>query len=353
MLVEKKLDLVNLKITYKEKNFMLLLVSTPLHIFLVDTASGKISTVRTGDGYYYGISCNEETIVLTHFTGYLGFYAEQKAIQSVDHLDDPHQVEWVNDGCLLVANSGRNCVSIFDPQGKLSQDVFLNDIRVDDKKNRRGNHFNSVHKVEDRVYVVAHNYENPSKVWELNWPDLQVEKVWSSSATWAHNVWSSELGLVICNTKNGSLFEIYSQDDIWKSDDELVLTRGLAVHKNHIFVGCSTFTPRKHRYWTNSSICIIDRNTLQTIDKIMLPGSGEIREIRIVGYPDECHNQQIIQDTMIDQIKFTSKPVDIAYEIRKSNPYFQKNIPILSQIVRTRQIITLWNKRIKNKLRIF
>jgi hypothetical protein len=329
---------------------MQLLVSTPLQILLVDTDSGQTSTVRAGDGYYYGISCNEETLALTHFTGYLGFYSNNKITQSVDHLDDPHQVEWVGDDCLLVANSGRNCVSVFDSQGKLQQDVFLNDIRIDDKNNRRGNHFNSVHKVGDRVFVVAHNYEKPSELWELSWPDLQVEKVWPSSATWAHNVWFSEIGLVTCNTKGGSLFDIYTQKNIWKSDDELVLTRGLAVHKDHIFVGCSTFTPRKHRYWTTSSICILDRNTLQTIDKIMLPGSGEIREIRIVGYHDECHNQQIIKGSMIDQIKMISKPVDIAYQLRKTNANLQKDVPVLSQIVRFRQIITLWNRRIKSKM---
>ena len=59
---------------------MLLLVSTPLHIFMVDTASGKVSTIRTGDGYYYGITCNEEIIVLTHFIGYLQFYSQKSTI---------------------------------------------------------------------------------------------------------------------------------------------------------------------------------------------------------------------------------------------------------------------------------
>lgn len=324
---------------------MLLLVSTPLQIFLIDTISGEVSTLRAGDGYYYGISSSKDSIVLTHFGGYLKYYHGEDQLKSVDYLEDPHQVEWVENS-LLVANSGRNCVSVFDPQGNFCQDIFLNQIRVDDKKNRSGNHFNSVHKTAERLFVVAHNYEKPSEVYELNWPELQVVKIWPTQATWAHNIWASEIGLVICNTKNGSLYEVTSGETIWLAEDKSALTRGLAVHQDYIFIGRSTLSTRKQRYWTSGGVWIVDRKTLKTIDKIILPGSGEVREIRLVGVPDECHNSTIITPSMVASIKRVSKPVDAAYNFRKTRPSFQQDIPVLSQLIRSRQIIELWKKRV-------
>ena len=155
------------------------------------------------------------------------------------------------------------------------------------------------------------------------------------------------MGLVICNTKNGNLYEIKTGEVIWQSEDKFLLTRGLAVYQNYIFVGCSTFSPRKQRYWNTSSIWIIDRKTLRTIDKIVLPGSGEIREIRIIGFPDECHNDQIITRNMIGSLKQVDKLVDMAYWLRRQNSYFQRNVPLLSQVVRSKQIASIWGKNIK------
>ena len=34
-----------------------------------------------------------------------------------------------------------------------------------------------------------------------------------------------------------------------------------------------------NRYWTTGGVWIVDRKTLKTIDKIILPGSGEVREV--------------------------------------------------------------------------
>lgn len=322
---------------------MHLLVSTPLQIFLIDTTSGLSTILRAGDGYYFGITCKGETVVLSHSGGYLQYFnKETKPITSVNHLIQPHQIEWVEDK-ILVTNTGKNCLSVFDNKGNLCRDVYLNQIRWDDKNGERiGNHFNSVHRIKDRVFVVAHNYERPSEVWELTWPELDVVDKAVCRASWAHNLWSCEWGMVVCNSKHGSLYEVSSGETIWQSNKEAVMTRGLAASEDYVFVGYSTYAERKERYWKTGGVSIIDRKTLKTIANIPLPGSGDVQEIRLIGVPDECHNDQVITHDKLLSINRVSPFIALAYKLRKTFPLFQQNLFPISHMVRAAQMAVRW-----------
>jgi hypothetical protein len=318
---------------------MQLLISTPLHILLVDLANGQTSILRSGDGYYYGITAKNGVVVLTHTGGYLQYFRSQtKPKVTINCLIQPHQVEWVDEN-ILAANTGRNCVSVFSGNGNFSRDVYLNSIRKDDKeKNRKGNHFNSVHRDGNRIYVCAHNYERPSEVWELSWPELEVVDTHVSSAGWAHNIWIGEMGMVICDSKNGCLQEVKSGKTIWKSDEQPVMTRGLAISKDHIFVGRSFHNPRLERFWQDGGFWILDRHTLQVIEKIVLPGVGDIHEIRLVGSPDACHNDQVLTLEDLAPLKRLSPIIELAYHLRKSSPSLRRNFFPMSQLVRGAQL---------------
>jgi len=247
---------------------MQLLVSTPLQLLVVDVNTGQSSTLRTGDGYYFGITHKNGTVVLSHSAGHLNYYSDGKIKTTVTHLIQPHQIEWVEDK-ILVTNTGKNCISVFDEDGILCRDVYLNEIKWDDKdKGRLGNHFNSVHRDGDRIYLVAHNYDKPSDVWELTWPDLEIVETKVTQAAWAHNVWIGEHGMVICNSKHGTLYEVQSGEIIWDSGEKGIMTRGLAVTDDYLFVGRSMYSERKTRAWKTGGLWIIDRKTLKTIEKI-------------------------------------------------------------------------------------
>jgi len=336
---------------------MFLLISTPLHLLLVDPANGQTSVLRSGDGYYYGITAKDGAVVLTHTGGYLQYFrAQAKPQVTINNLIQPHQVEWVDEN-VLVANTGRNCLSVFDRNGNFCRDVYLNSIRRDDKeKNRLGNHFNSVHREGNQIYVVAHNYERPSEVWVLSWPELEVVGTQVSGAGWAHNIWIGEWGMVICDSKNGCLHEAISGKTIWKSEEQPVMTRGLAVSKDYIFMGRSFHNPRLERYWKDGGIWILDRGTLKVVEKIILPGVGDIHEIRLVGSPDACHHDQVLTLQDLAPLKQTSPIIQFAYHLRKSFPSFRRNFFPMSQIVRGAQIagrlrVSLSHQVLKKNLR--
>lgn len=320
---------------------MLLLVSTPLHILQVDTVTGDVKVIRSGDGYYYGVTCSEDQIVLSHSGGSLQYFSlKGHNVHTIKHLIQPHQLEWI-DNCVVVTNTGKNRLSIFDNNGDFDKDVFLNRITWDNKDGERiGNHFNSVHKVNERLYVVAHNYDRNSEIYQLNWPELEVIKITTSVANWAHNYWSCEWGELICDSKNGSLYEMSSKNTVWSTNEENSITRGLAATASHVFVGSSENCGRKERPWTTGTIWILDRSSLRTIDKIVLPGSGEIREIRLIDAHDDCHNGYILTHNHISKIQRNSLFIDFMYKLRKKFPTLRRDIFPISIPVRAAQLLS-------------
>lgn len=330
---------------------MLLLVTTPLQVLLVNPSNGETSVLRTGDGYYFGVTHHSGTIVLSHSGGYLQYFtADSRPIQTIDHLIQPHQIEWVDD-YVLVTNTGKNCLSVFDPFGNLVRDVYLNEIRWDDKDgDRRGNHFNSVHKIGEKIFVVAHNYARPSEIWELTWPELEVANNYATRAAWAHNIWLGEWGLVICNSKGHSLYEVNTGEDIWRDGDDTTITRGLAASEDYIFVGQSIYAERKERYWKSGGIWILDRKTLTTLERIPLPGSGDVQEIRLIDVQDDCHNGEVIQAEYLTGLHQISKFIAAAYRLRMKYPFLQKNLFPVSQLVRTAQMTARWKRSLQRVL---
>ena len=87
-------------------------------------------------------------------------------------------------------------------------------------------------------------------------------------------------------------------------------------------------------------ICIVRFN------KIPLPGAGQIYDIRLIDISDECHNGHIFTWDMISRIRRINPILEFAYRLRQRHPSLQKNLPVISQILRTRQILVGW-KRMK------
>ena len=318
---------------------MQLLVSTPLHILSVDIGAKSKKVLREGDGYYYGITHNGVQIALTHSEGYMKIYGDGTPVKTFKHLIQPHQLEWIDDR-IYVTNTGRNCISIFDSGGVHRRDVYLTDIRHDFKDQyREGNHFNSIHRFDNQVYVLAHNYHRFSEVFQLSWPDLRVLNKKTCNAGGAHNFWICEWGWVICDSNQSGLQEINTGKTIWALGNDQYITRGLAASDNFIFVGCSRKTKRKERRWTTSKIVVIDRKTLRTEELMDLPGSGEINEIRLLGISDECHNREILDPFRLGSITRVSPILSLAHRMRRRYPALQRDLFPMSQFVRAAQLI--------------
>jgi hypothetical protein len=210
-----------------------------------------------------------------------------------------HQIEWADDR-LLVVDTGRERLSVYAADGSLIRDVALGDRPWDRGPGAQlGHHFNSVHRNGDRVWIVAHNHNRPSEVWELTWPELEIVEVHVTRTAWAHNVWDGALGLVICDSRSGRLHEVRSRETVWAAQDDGIITRGLAVDAHHLFIGHSEFGGRGERQVNDGGVWMVDRATLDIIELFRFPGSGCVNEIRLLDAPDECHNSEPFDDRLL------------------------------------------------------
>ena len=210
-----------------------------------------------------------------------------------------HQIEWADD-CLLVVDTGRERLSVYAAEGALIRDVALGALGWDrGPEGQLGHHFNSVHRSGERVWIVAHNHDRPSEVWELSWPELEIVAIHATKAAWAHNAWEGEFGLVICDSYSGALHEVRSGQTLWSAGEDGAITRGLAVSPTHLFVGHSEPGGRGERRVNDGGLWMIDRATLTTAERFRFPGSGCVNEIRLLDGPDECHNGEPFDDRLL------------------------------------------------------
>ena len=299
----------------------MLLITTPLQLLLFDPEQGTTKRLRDGDGEYFGVSWDRHGPVLSHSNqdneslrsiedyraapkGTLTFLRPgREPITTAPTLVQPHQIECV-DELVLATNTGRNCLTVFGADGALRRHVRLNDVlwdRLDD--GATGNHFNSVHRHGDRVYVVAHNHERPSAVHELTWPALQPVCVHESRASWAHNVWIGEHGIVVCDSKDGSLLAVEQGRTLWRPNETDVITRGLAVTPEHIYVGRSGHGTRGERVRNDGGLWMVERKTMRTVASFLFRGSGCVNDLRVLNAPDECHGSTPFDPRWIELLR--------------------------------------------------
>lgn len=315
---------------------MRLLVTTPLRLLLVNLDTGAITVLRAGDGEYFGVTWSSIAIFVSQsrisndlFTHEDLLTAERGEVVSYGTSGEvlartpkrmlmPHQIEWTPDG-LFVADTGRERLSLYAADGDLIRDVALGDIGWDRAPDgRAGHHFNSVHRVGERVWVVAHNHDRPSELWELSWPTLELVHIHVTGASWAHNLWKSRLGLVVCDSRAGGLHEVRSGETIWTASEQRAISRGLAVSADHIVVGRSGLAARHARLFNDGGLWIIDRDSLETIEELRFPGSGVVNDVRLLDGIDECHNGDPCDDDLLVTLRETSP---LVVEGQRITPY--------------------------------
>lgn len=274
--------------------------------------------LRSGDGEYFGLSWSSEAIFASHsrvsnedlLTHEAFVAAERGEVVSYDGDGEvvartpkrmlmPHQIEWVEDR-LLVVDTGRERLSAYAEDGTLIGDVALGKVGWDrGPDGRMGHHFNSVHRSGERVWVVAHNHDRPSELWELSWPALELVEIHATDASWAHNLWDGSLGLVVCDSRRGALREVRSGETLWADGERGPISRGLAVDADHLFIGRSEPSTRHGRLYNDGGLWVVDRHTLGTVEELRFPGRGCVNEVRLLDGVDEAHNGERFDDAML------------------------------------------------------
>lgn len=300
---------------------MYLIIATPLSLYLYNTNSGKLETLRYGNGEYYGISWDGKSIYISSSNldsaglkteeeyrkagvGYILSIRKSGTEVLVSGIAQSHQLTVDGQGLVCVTNTGFNHIIIVEPETGQKKTIMLSDIDCEVIGTQKvGNHFNSIFEGDKYYFILAHNNGRKSAVYELDKTTFELVNIYKTNAEWAHNIWICEFGMVICNSRDGSLYEVYSGKTIWQSDENRIITRGIAANEDYIFVGRSEFGNRFTRRYSNGGFYIIDRKTLKTIEVVKFPKTGCTNEIRIFGSHDCCHPVPIMDSTCLNWIR--------------------------------------------------
>ncbi len=285
------------------------LVATVNSLLFVDLQSRQVKVVESNRPEYYGISWwkNSDTLVLSHsglandtLVDLESYITSEKGYLSFDHrhstlfLSQPHQLLCAANGWIIVTNTGRNCVTLYDPTNGFYKDIRINDIHWDrlGKDNACGEHFNSVYLKNDRLYVLAHRFKKNSHVLEFSYPDCTLlERHELKQRSGLHNIWVDDAGnMIACHSEAGELIDVKSNETIWAARASNY-SRGLAATQEFIIVGDSAIThTREDRKTSPSVLWLIDRKTFNTMDYFNLGPYGSVHEVRLLDTADEAHH---------------------------------------------------------------
>jgi hypothetical protein len=138
-----------------------LLVTTPNYLLRYELDSQRVFVVEAGRPEYYGVSwfAGTDQVFLSHsgldndslqsvtdyMTSEVGWISRGDD-ESWAFLSAPHQLLCLDDGTIVVTNTGRNCLTIVNPTDWSIRNHRFDNILWDrlDAQHQCGSHFNSV-----------------------------------------------------------------------------------------------------------------------------------------------------------------------------------------------------------------
>jgi hypothetical protein len=286
-----------------------LLVTTPNYLLRYKLDTQQVFVVEAGRPEYYGVSwfAGTDQIFLSHsgldndglqsvtdyMTSEVGWISRGDD-ESWAFLSAPHQLLCLDDGTIVVTNTGRNCLTIVNPTGWSIRNHRFDNVLWDrlDAQHQCGSHFNSVTAKYQFLYVLAHNYDRGSYILQLERPTLRIVNRQQLQGSGFHNLWLQDDGLMIaCDTMRSALVSVTDNRTLWRSYDPSGLARGIAATKDQIFVGASINGARSTRRDSETGIWIVDAGKFATVDYHVLGHFGNVNEIRLLDQVDLCHPQ--------------------------------------------------------------
>jgi len=322
-----------------------LIITSATQVFTYDPNTRNRTTIRMGDGEYYGLTGRKGLWILSHSAinnldpgyrsdpassvrGYLSCTDCQSRIKSTPDLSMPHQILLHGDK-IYATNTGKNCLSVYSTTGQLIREEYPSNRKWDRTPSMNHEHYNSIGIHEDRLFLLAHNHGRPSELWILSLESLEVERVVATDAIHAHNIWHDRGEFIICNSRDGSLYHVNEARSIWKSEEPNVMTRGLAVSSDYIFIGRTEFGRRYTRKINNGGVWIVDRKSLRTVHKMVFKGSGCIHEVRILDEPDLCHGRHVLRSKELHRLQSVPRALLLAHRIRPRNRAYNLALRII------------------------
>lgn len=272
--------------------------------FLIATQSQGLLLYNNGQMFvlfkengFYGITKFSGTFYAFYKTGMHGniisFKIENNKAVDINIVIEGlsrgiHQIDFIEED-LYVTNTYDNSILIYSKLTSknnlhwknYSKIIYPNGRLLNGRRSSNYNHFNSLFKYKNKIYLIAHNEtkktNRSSEIYSLNPITLKTldrEQIQGSNC---HNIYIDNEKKMFCKSLEGTL-SINEKDVILHKN---VFTRGLSVSNEYIILGGSDIQHnRLKREKTNGYIYIYD--TKLSLKQTILIQHTQIQEIRML-----------------------------------------------------------------------
>ena len=258
--------------------------------------NGKIIRFFKEKGFY-GITKFSGTFFAFHKTGMHGNIISFR-IESNKAIDVKliikglsrgiHQIDFIGQD-LYVTNTYDNSILIYSNLVSkhnlhwrdYNKIIYPNGKLQNGRKSSNYNHFNSLFKYKNKIFLIAHNEtkktNRPSEIFSLNSFTLNTLDRKKINGSNCHNIYIDNENKMFCKSHEGTL-NINGKDVILHKN---IFTRGLSVSDEYIILGGSDIQPdRLKREETNGYIYIYDSQL--SLKQTILIQNVQIQEINMV-----------------------------------------------------------------------
>jgi len=142
---------------------------------------------------------------------------------------------------------------------------------------RDSHHLNTIYATEDKLYILAHNWDNGSYILEFDDIGKPVSQIYSNMGIQCHDLWKY----------NGEIYTLSSKEGCVRSTGGFVKklggwVRGFSHVDNHFWVGVSPTAKRSDRAFGDGKI-IKYTEDWNKVDELILEEEGQILSILDIG----------------------------------------------------------------------
>ncbi len=207
-----------------------------------------------------------------------------KKIIDETQFSQAHQIQYY-DNKVFVCDTRHNRICVIDHKNPQNHKMYYPEPSNGPAKDI--SHFNSIHIYKDKVFIVAHNKNEPSWIYGADYVNgelINMQPFLKDIGDQCHNVVEHKDHLFICNSNQGHLTDGF---------DNFIPTgwypRGIIIHDDLLFIGKSRIACRKWRSELDGEIEIFSLSTKQRMGYITIPGIGQVYEIRCLNQYDVAH----------------------------------------------------------------
>lgn len=216
-----------------------------------------------------------------------GEVVSMRNVYSVTDRGGFHQIDFIENKIYL-ADTHNNNITVLSQHGVVECKIFPNRVHTSNRPNHNTDsqyycHYNSVFGHAGNIYVLAHNETSKtgkvSQVYAIDQKNYEcsIELPEIICGGNSHNILLHNGHFFICDSLNGNFL----------CDGQTVLdtpyfTRGLAMNKEYIAIGCSEWAERFNRNETKGFIYLINHQ-FEMVKSYELGQLGQVYDIRLLG----------------------------------------------------------------------